>query len=30
MTVEDEEGNMTTRDSSFVKEYYGDNETRVE
>ena len=28
VTVEDEEGNMTTRDSSFLKEYYGDNETQ--
>ena len=30
VTVQDEEGNMTTRDSSFVKEYYGDNETQCE
>ena len=30
VTVEDEEGNMTTRDSSFVKEYYDDNETQCE
>ena len=30
MTVQDEEGNMTTRDSSFVKEYYDDNETQCE
>ena len=27
VTVEDEEGNMRTPDSSFVKEYYRDNET---
>ena len=30
VTVQDEEGNMTTRDSSFVKEYYDDNETQCE
>ena len=30
VTVQDEEGNMTTRDSSFVKEYYSDNETQCE
>ena len=28
VTVEDEEGKMTTRNSSFVKEYYGGNETQ--
>ena len=27
VTVQDVEGNMTTRDSLFVREYYGDNET---
>ena len=28
--MEDEERNIMTRDSSFVKQYYGDNETRCE
>ena len=28
--MEEEEGNMTTRDSSFVKECYGDNKTQSE
>ena len=30
VTVEDEEGNKMTRDSLFVKEHYGDNETQCE
>ena len=30
MAEEDEGGNITTRNSSFVKEYYGDNETQCE
>ena len=30
VTVEEKEGNMTTRDSWFVKEYYGDNEAQCE
>ena len=30
VTVEDEEGNITTQDFSFVKEYYGDNKTQCE